>query len=65
MECMIMEWRHLTETLIKYAELLQERYKNNLTSAGAVASGKLRDSVHYQLKIDDYYLEVGLFLHDY
>ena len=58
-------WEHLTEVLIKYAELLVNTYKSKLDSEGITASGKLRDSVHYQVQFGDTSIEVGLMLLDY
>lgn len=58
-------WEHLTETLIKYAELLVTTYKSKLDNEGITASGKLRDSVQYQVQFGDTSIEVGLMLLDY
>lgn len=58
-------WSHLTETLIKYAELLVNTYKSKLDNEGITASGKLRDSVQYQVQFGDTSIEVGLMLLDY
>lgn len=58
-------WEHLTEVLIKYAELLVNTYKSKLDNEGITASGKLRDSVHYQVQFGDTSIEVGLMLLDY
>lgn len=60
-----MEWRHLTETLIRYGDMLVNTYRNKLSTEGINASGKLSNSVKFELKLGDTTLEVGLWLEDY
>lgn len=60
-----MEWRNLSMVLADYGDKLVQEYKNNLTESNAVASGKLRDTVTYTMKIDDNFIEIGLNLQDY
>lgn len=56
-----MEWRHLTEVLNRYGELLAVRYKSYVPEA----SGKLVQSVNYEVKVDDDTFIVGLNLEEY
>lgn len=56
-----MEWRHLTEVLNRYGELLAVRYKSYVPEA----SGKLVQSVNYEVKVDGDSYIVGLNLEDY
>lgn len=56
-----MEWRHLEEVLNRYGELLEARYKSYVPEA----SGKLVQSVHYEIKVDDDSYIVGLNLEEY
>lgn len=61
----LMEWANLSMVLAEYGDLLVQNYKYNLTEENAVASGKLRDSVTYTMRIDDNFIEIGLNLQDY
>lgn len=56
-----MEWRHLTEVLNRYGELLAVRYKSYVPEA----SGKLVQSVDYEVKVDGDSYIVGLNLEEY
>lgn len=55
------EWTHLKEALERYGEYLVTRYQTYVPEA----SGKLAQSAHYELKVNDRVYEVGIWLEDY
>lgn len=55
------EWTHLKEALERYGEYLVTRYQTYVPEA----SGKLVQSAHYEVKINDSVFEVGIWLEDY
>ena len=56
-----MEWNNVISVLEKYSELLVQKYKDKVPRA----SGKLADSVRYEMVIDDSTIIIGLWLQDY
>lgn len=56
-----MEWRHLTEVLERYGELLCTKYKTYAPEA----SGRLVNNVRFEVRHNDTVYEVGLWLQDY
>lgn len=56
-----MEWRHLTEVLERYGELLCTKYKLIVPEA----SRKLMDTARFEVRHNDTVYEVGLWLQDY
>lgn len=56
-----MEWRHLEEVLNRYGDLLCTKYKTYVPEG----TGKLVQSVNYEIRIDDDSYIVGLNLEDY
>lgn len=56
-----MEWRHLTEVLERYGELLCTKYKIYAPEA----SGRLVDTARFEVRHNDTVYEVGLWLQDY
>lgn len=60
-----MEWRNLKEALETYGQVLEEQYREQIASTGAFASGKLFDSVHHIVTVDDHTIDLSLSLEDY
>lgn len=56
-----MEWKHLTEVLERYGDLLCTKYKTVVPEA----SGALAQSARYEVRYDGSTYEVGLWLEDY
>lgn len=60
-----MEWKNLKEALETYGQVLEEQYREQIASTGAFASGKLFDSVHHIVTVDDHTIDLSLSLEDY
>lgn len=60
-----MEWRNLKEALETYGQVLEEQYREQIASTGAFASGKLFDSVHHIVTVEDHTIDLSLSLEDY
>ena len=60
-----MEWRNLKEALETYGQVLEEQYREEIARTGAFASGKLFDSVHHIVTVDDHTIDLSLSLEDY
>lgn len=60
-----MEWRNLKEALETYGQVLEEQYREQIASTGAFASGRLFDSVHHIVTVDDHTIDLSLSLEDY
>ena len=60
-----MEWRNLKEALETYGQVLEEQYREQIVSTGAFASGKLFDSVHHIVTVEDHTIDLSLSLEDY
>lgn len=56
-----MEWKHLTEVLERYGDLLCTKYKTYVPEA----SGALAQSARYEVRYDGTSYEIGLWLEDY
>lgn len=56
-----MEWKHLTEVLNRYGDLLCTKYQTYVPEA----SGALVQGARYEVKYGDTSYEVGLWLQDY
>lgn len=61
----LVEFHYLRQVLEEYAMVVVERYKDNLTKNGHVASGGLLNSVKYIIDQKDQSIEVSLNLKDY
>lgn len=61
MEATELKWEHTIDVLNRYGELLVTRYQTYVPEA----SGKLVNSVRYELKTPDRTFEIGLWLEDY
>lgn len=61
MEATELKWEHTIDVLNRYGELLVTRYQTYVPEA----SGKLVNSVRYELKTTDRTFEIGLWLEDY
>ena len=60
-----MEWRNLKEALETYGQVLEEQYREQIASTSAFASGRLFDSVHHIVTVEDHTIDLSLSLEDY
>ena len=60
-----MEWRNLKEALETYGQVLEEQYREQIADTNAFASGRLFDSVHHIVTVEDHTIDLSLSLEDY
>ena len=60
-----MEWKNLKEALEAYGQVLEEQYRQEIANTGAFASGRLFDSVHYVVEVNNSTIDLCLSLEDY
>lgn len=60
-----MEWRNLKEALETYGQVLEEQYREQIANKDAFASGRLFDSIHHIVTVEDHTIDLSLSLEDY
>lgn len=60
-----MEWKNLKEALETYGQVLEEQYREGIANTNAFASGRLFDSVHHIVTVEDHTIDLSLSLEDY
>lgn len=60
-----MEWKNLKEALEAYGQVLEEQYREQIATTGAFASGRLFDSVHHIIEINDTTIDLCLSMEEY
>lgn len=60
-----MEWKNLKEALETYGQVLEDEYREQIASTGAFASGRLFDSVHHLVTVEDHTIDLCLSLEEY
>lgn len=60
-----MEWRNLKEALETYGQVLEEQYREQIANTNAFASGRLFDSIHHIVTVEDHTIDLSLSLEDY
>ena len=60
-----MEWKNLKEALETYGQVLEDTYREEIARTGAFASGRLFDSIHHIVTVEDYTIDLSLSLEDY
>lgn len=60
-----MEWKNLKEALETYGQVLEDTYREEIARTGAFASGRLFDSIHHIVTVEDHTIDLSLSLEDY
>ena len=60
-----MEWKNLKEALETYGEVLEEQYREQIANNNAFASGRLFDSVHHIVEVNDSTIDLCLSMEEY
>lgn len=60
-----MEWKNLKEALEMYGQVLEDTYREQIANTGAFASGRLFDSVHHIIEINDSTIDLCLSMEEY